>query len=176
QAARLAHHLDRHPELDPVDVGYSLATTRTRFDHRAVIIGTTQQELLERTRALASSTPASGVVTGVARPGGLAFVFTGQGSQRHGMGRELYAAYPAFATTFDAVIDLLDQRLAGHTPVPLREVLLGDADPQLLDQTLYTQPALFALQTALTHLLSTWGITPTAVAGHSIGAIAAACT
>ncbi|MEU6428627.1 type I polyketide synthase [Microbispora sp. NPDC046973] len=176
QAARLAHHLDRHPELDAVDVGYSLATTRTHFDHRAVVTGTTRQELLDRTRALADAATPNGVVTGVARPGGVAFVFTGQGSQRAGMGRGLYAAYPAFATAFDHTIDLLDEQLAGHTPVPLRQVLLGDADPRLLDQTLYTQPALFALQTALTHLLATWGITPTAVAGHSIGAIAAAHT
>ncbi|WP_226874931.1 type I polyketide synthase, partial [Microbispora sitophila] len=176
QAARLADHLDHHPELDPVDVGYSLATTRTHFDHRAVVTGTNRQELLERTRALADATTPNGVVTGVTRPGGVAFVFTGQGSQRAGMGRDLYAAYPAFATAFDQTIDLLDQHLAGHAPIPLREVLLGQADPGLLDQTLYTQPALFALQTALTHLLATWGITPAAVAGHSIGAIAAAHT
>ncbi|MGI5157239.1 type I polyketide synthase [Microbispora sp. CA-102843] len=176
QASRLADHLDRHPELDPIDVGYSLTTTRTHFDHRAVVTGTNRQELLDRTRALADGTPGSGIVTGVTRPGGVAFLFTGQGSQRAGMGRDLYTAYPAFATAFDQAIDLLDQHLTGHTPVPLREVLLGEADPALLDQTLYTQPALFALQTALTHLLASWGITPTAVAGHSIGAIAAACT
>ncbi|WP_328710211.1 type I polyketide synthase [Microbispora hainanensis] len=175
QAARLADHLDHHPDLDPADVGHSLATTRTHFDHRAVIIGTTRHELLERTRALADGNT-GGIVTGIARPGGLAFVFTGQGSQHTGMGRGLYATYPAFATTLDHTIELLDQHLAGHAPVPLREVLLGDTDPTLLDQTLYTQPALFALQTALTHLLATWGITPTAVAGHSIGAIAAAHT
>ncbi|MBE3016298.1 acyltransferase domain-containing protein, partial [Microbispora sp. NEAU-D428] len=139
------------------------------------ITGTNRQELLERTRALAGGNTGA-IVTGIARPGGVAFVFTGQGSQRAGMGRDLYAAYPAFATAFDESIGLLDQHLAGHAPIPLREVLLGDADPGLLDQTLYTQPALFALQTALTHLLADWGITPTAVAGQSIGAIAAAHT
>ncbi|WP_345533506.1 acyltransferase domain-containing protein, partial [Microbispora amethystogenes] len=174
QAGRLADHLDRHPALGVADVAHSLATTRAQFDHRAVITGTTRNELLERTRALADGTSAGGIVTGIARPGKVAFVFTGQGSQRPGMGRDLYAAHPAFATAFDQAIDLLDQHLAGHTPVPLREVLLGHADQTLLDQTLYTQPALFALQTALTHLLSTWGIAPHAVAGHSIGAIAAA--
>ncbi|MGW5267008.1 acyltransferase domain-containing protein, partial [Microbispora sp. NPDC004025] len=174
QAARLADHLDRHPGLEAADVGYSLATTRARFDHRAVITGTTRQELLEGTRALANATIAPGVTTGVARPGGVAFVFTGQGSQRPGMGRQLHAAYPAFAAAFDQAIDLLDEHLAAHAPVPLRQVLLGDADPGLIHQTLYTQPGLFALQTALTHLLATWDITPQAVAGHSIGAIAAA--
>nr|WP_191910119.1 type I polyketide synthase [Microbispora cellulosiformans] len=176
QAARLADHLDRHPTLDVADVAHSLATTRAQFDHRAVITGTTRQELLDRTRALADGTSAGGIVTGIARPAKVAFVFTGQGSQRPGMGRGLYAAHPAFATAYDQAINLLDQHLARHTPVPLREVLLGDADPALLDQTLYTQPALFALQTALTHLLTRWGITPHAVAGHSIGAIAAAHT
>ncbi|TLP60513.1 type I polyketide synthase, partial [Microbispora triticiradicis] len=160
QAARLADHLDRHPSLDAVDIAHSLATTRAHFDHRAVITGTTRNELLERTRALADGTSSSGVITGTARPGKVAFVFTGQGSQRPGMGRGLYAAYPTFATAFDHVIQALDEHLAGHTPVPLREVLLGEADQRLLDQTLYTQPALFALQTALTHLLATWGITP----------------
>ncbi|MEU8193922.1 SDR family NAD(P)-dependent oxidoreductase [Microbispora amethystogenes] len=174
QAARLADHLDRHPALNVADVAHSLATTRAQFDHRAVITGTDRNQLLQRTRALADGTSASGIVTGIARPGKVAFVFTGQGSQRPGMGRGLYAAYPAFATAYDQAIDLLDQHLTGHTPVPLRELLLGDADPALLDQTLYTQPALFALQTALTRLLGGWGITPQAVAGHSIGAIAAA--
>ncbi|KAA9373068.1 SDR family NAD(P)-dependent oxidoreductase, partial [Microbispora cellulosiformans] len=176
QAARLADHLDRHPTLGAADVAHSLATTRARFDHRAVITGTTRQELLDRTRALADGTSAGGIVTGIARPAKVAFVYTGQGSQRPGMGRGLHAAHPAFATAYDQAINLLDQHLARHTPVPLREVLLGDADPALLDQTLYTQPALFALQTALTHLLTRWGITPHAVAGHSIGAIAAAHT
>ncbi|GLW22311.1 hypothetical protein Mame01_23540 [Microbispora amethystogenes] len=176
QAARLADHLDRHPHLDAVDIAHSLTTTRAHFDHRAVITGTTRNELLDRTRALADGRITPGIVTGVARPGKVAFVFTGQGSQRPGMGRGLYAAYPTFATAFDQVIQELDEHLAGHTPVPLREVLLGEADQRLLDQTLYTQPALFALQTALTHLLATWGITPHAVAGHSIGAIAAAHT
>ncbi|WTZ23843.1 type I polyketide synthase [Microbispora sp. NBC_01389] len=174
QADRLAGHLHRHPGLDAADIAHSLTTTRARFDHRAVITGTTRQELLDRTRALADGRTTPGVVTGIARPGKTAFVYTGQGSQRPGMGRGLHAAHPAFATAFDEAIEALDEHLAGHTPVPLREVLLGDADPALLDQTLYTQPALFALQTALTHLLTTWGITPHAVAGHSIGAIAAA--
>ncbi|KAA9377822.1 SDR family NAD(P)-dependent oxidoreductase, partial [Microbispora cellulosiformans] len=174
QAARLADHLDRHPGLGAADVAHSLATTRARFDHRAVITGTDRNELLQRTRALADGTSAGGIVTGIARPAKVAFVFTGQGSQRPGMGRDLHAAHPAFAAAFDEAIDALDEHLAGHTPVPLREVLLGDADPALLDQTLYTQPALFALQTALTHLFGGWGITPHAVAGHSIGAIAAA--
>ncbi|WSS06668.1 SDR family NAD(P)-dependent oxidoreductase [Microbispora sp. NBC_01189] len=174
QAGRLADHLHRHPGLDAADIAHSLATTRARFDHRAVITGSSKNELLERTRALADGRTTPGVVTGIARPGKTAFVYTGQGSQRAGMGRGLYAAHPAFAAAFDQAIEALDEHLAGHAPVPLREVLLGDADPALLDQTLYTQPALFALQTALTHLLSTWGITPHAVAGHSIGAIAAA--
>ncbi|WP_344057191.1 acyltransferase domain-containing protein, partial [Microbispora corallina] len=85
-------------------------------------------------------------------------------------------AFPVFAHAYDQAITLLDEHLIGHAPVPLREVLLGDADPALIHHTLYTQTGLFALQTALTTLITSWGITPTAVTGHSIGAIAAAHT
>ncbi|MEW9534786.1 acyltransferase domain-containing protein, partial [Microbispora sp. NPDC049125] len=181
QADRLAAHLQRHPDLDPVDVAHSLATTRARLDHRAVLLGTTREQLLDRTRALAEGTTTGpGVITGSGSGGPIAFVFTGQGSQHPGMGRQLYAAFPAFAHAYDQAITLLDQHLqdqpGGQQNVPLREVLLGDADPALIDQTLYTQTGLFALQIALVELAASWGITPTAVAGHSIGAITAAHT
>ncbi|WP_271223799.1 acyltransferase domain-containing protein, partial [Streptosporangium carneum] len=178
-------HLDQHPDLDPADVAHSLATTRAVFEHRAVVLGHTRQELTDGVRALASNRLGSGVTTGaVSGTRDVAFLFTGQGSQRPGMGHDLYHAFPAYAQTVDRLTTLFDHHLTelGHptptpTPTPspaltpLRDLLLTPAhhtatDPALIHRTLYTQPALFTLQVALHHLLHSWNIHPTAVAGH----------
>ncbi|MEV0103919.1 type I polyketide synthase, partial [Nocardia sp. NPDC050789] len=159
QATRLAELTAR----DPADVGWSLATTRTTFDHRAVVAagdGPARQRALE---ALAAGLPAPQLVTGSIEPGELAVVFSGQGGQRIGMGLELYREFPVFAAEFDAIAALLDR--------PLRDLIATGED---LDRTGYAQPALFALQVALYRLVESWGITPDFVAGHSIGEIAAA--
>ncbi|MFF0574643.1 type I polyketide synthase [Streptosporangium saharense] len=160
QAAQLADHLDG---LRPEDVAYSLATTRTAFEHRAVVLGDTPADLAKRLRSLAIT----GTPTGTPR---VTFLFTGQGSQRTGMGRTLYETYPAFAEAFDRVAALFDTYLE----VPLRDVIFDPAHEELLNHTLYTQPALFTLHTALHALLASWNIHPSAVAGHSIGGITAA--
>jgi acyl transferase domain-containing protein len=151
QAARLLQ-----VDANPVDVGYSLVSSRSLHAHRAVVFG--RDELA----ALAAGTP--GPVTGSVVRGKTAFVFSGQGSQRVGMGLELAASFPVFAEAFDAACAELD----GHLDRPLREVIAGGEE---LDQTVYTQAALFAVEVALYRLV---GVTPDYLAGHSIGEIAAA--
>ncbi|WP_444544534.1 SDR family NAD(P)-dependent oxidoreductase [Rhizocola hellebori] len=101
-------------------------------------------------------------------PGKLALVFAGQGAQRRAMGSELAAAWPEFAAEYDAVCAELDK----HLDRPIRSVI--DADDGLLDQTGYTQPALFAIEVALARLLLAWGVRPSYLIGHSIGELAAA--
>ncbi|MFF5590073.1 type I polyketide synthase [Streptomyces hygroscopicus] len=174
QARRLRAHLTARPELSLKDVGYSLVATRSVFEHRAVLTGTDRAELLRGLEAVAAGKEAPGVVRSVATPTGVtAFLFSGQGAQRLGMGRELYEAFPVFARALDEVCAHLDVVLDR----PLREVMFaaeGSADAELLDQTAFTQPALFAVEVALFRLLSSWGVAPDVLIGHSIGEVAAA--
>src|SRR5262249_51035597 len=106
QAARL-----RDLTADSADVAYALATTRTAFAHRAAITATQPAELSEALQALADGRPAPGLLKPEGRPGRTAFVFSGQGAQVPGMGRELYARYPVFAETFDEALSQLDPEL-----------------------------------------------------------------
>ncbi|MFE5159720.1 type I polyketide synthase [Streptomyces sp. NPDC056697] len=174
QARRLRAHLTAQPELSLKDVGYSLVATRSVFEHRAVLTGTDRAELLRGLEAVATGEETPGVVRSVAAPTGItAFLFSGQGAQRLGMGRELYEAFPVFARALDEVCAHLDMLLDR----PLKDVMFaaeGSEDAELLDQTAFTQPALFAVEVALFRLLSAWGVAPDVVIGHSIGEIAAA--
>lgn len=157
-------------ELDAGDVGYSLVTTRSLFEHRAVVVGAGRDELLAGLAEVVEGRPGVGVASGVAMPGGkTVFVFPGQGAQWLGMGRELCAGYPVFAAAFDAVVAELDRHLAR----PLREVVWG-ADAELLNTTEFAQPALFAVEVALYRLLESWGMRPGLVMGHSVGELSAA--
>ncbi|MEU9477974.1 SDR family NAD(P)-dependent oxidoreductase [Streptomyces sp. NPDC048191] len=159
QISRLRDHLDAHPGTRPADLGLSLATTRARFEHRAVAVGRDTGELLARLATATPLTPARGRT---------AFLFTGQGAQRLGMGRDLHRAFPAYAAAFDAVCALADRDLER----PLADVIDTDAD--LLTRTDYAQIAIFATEVALYRLLESWGVTPDHLAGHSVGELAAA--
>ncbi|WP_031525965.1 type I polyketide synthase, partial [Streptomyces sp. NRRL F-5123] len=174
QARRLLAHVTAHPELTGADIGFSLATTRTPLDHRAALTGTDRAGLVEGLRALAEGREAPGVSTGGAAPGGrTAFLFTGQGSQHPGMGRELYAAHPVFASAFDAVAAEIDPR----TDRPLHDVVFADpaAGPDApIHRTAHAQVGLFAFEVALFRLVESWGLRPDFVMGHSVGEVAAA--
>ncbi|MEU8927921.1 type I polyketide synthase [Kitasatospora sp. NPDC048545] len=142
-------------ELSPLDIGFSLAAGRSAFEHRAVL--------------LACSEGLTEVARGVAADRSTAFLFSGQGSQRLGMGRELHARFPVFADAFDAVCAALDE----HLDQPLRTVVWGE-DEELINRTAYAQAGLFAVEVALFRLVESLGVRPEFVAGHSIGEIAAA--
>ncbi|MFJ1586521.1 beta-ketoacyl synthase N-terminal-like domain-containing protein [Streptomyces sp. NPDC088197] len=174
QADRLGRRVAAQPALRPVDVAWSLAATRARFDHRAVVVGRDRAELLDRLDGFAQGRDGSPVTTGVASgTARTVFLFTGQGGQQPGMGRQLHAAFPVFAAALDEVCDALDPYLDR----PLREVMWaepGTPEAAELDRTYYTQPALFAYQVAAFRLLGSLGLVPDKVAGHSVGEIAAA--
>ncbi|MFD9741631.1 beta-ketoacyl synthase N-terminal-like domain-containing protein, partial [Umezawaea sp. NPDC059074] len=165
QADRLREFVT--PEHSAASIAHSLATRRAVLDHRAVVTGTSRDGLLAGLDALASGTPLAAVVTGEVAPGKLGFLFTGQGSQRGGMGLALHA-FPRYAEAFAEVAAALDPFLDR----PLADVI-AEGGPDL-DRTGYTQPALFAVEVALFRLLDSWGLRPDHVAGHSIGEISAA--
>ena len=149
-AAQAARLLAAGP-VEPADAAHTLATTRAALPYRAVVTGADWETL---SAGLAEVAEGRGT-TGRVSEGGLAFLFTGQGSQRAGMGASLYEAFPVFAAAYDEVRALLPD--------------FGD-----LSRTEFAQPAIFALEVALFRLVESWGVRPDVLAGHSIGEIAAA--
>ncbi|MFI1366714.1 SDR family NAD(P)-dependent oxidoreductase, partial [Streptomyces griseochromogenes] len=156
QIARLRQFVVTHPDTPVTDIGYSLAVSRAPLNHRAAILATDRQQALGELEALLSERLQTRTYDGK-----LAFVFSGQGAQHVGMGRELAARFPVFADTFQQVRTLLHLDPDGPPP-------------ELIDQTVHAQTGLFAFEVALVDLLATWGITPDLVLGHSLGEITAA--
>ncbi|MFG3282503.1 type I polyketide synthase [Streptomyces sp. NPDC048111] len=173
QAARLLAHRAARPGLTPGDLGRSLALTRTAFAHRAVVVAADEAGLTAGLTALAAGEESAAVVRGAAGPDttGAVFVFPGQGSQWTGMARELLDGAPAFR----AEIAACETALSRYVDWSLTEVLRGTAGAPSLDRVDVVQPALFAVMVSLAALWRSWGVTPTAVVGHSQGEIAAAC-
>ncbi|MHC5908557.1 beta-ketoacyl synthase N-terminal-like domain-containing protein, partial [Streptomyces sp. S6] len=168
QAARLLDRLTADPALTAADLAHSLATTRAALDHRAGTVVHDRADIEAALTALAHGDLPAGLLRDTAREGALALLFTGQGAQHPGMGRELYAAHPVFAETIDAISLHLDPLL----PRPLTEVMWTEDDS--VHRTEFAQPALFAFETALYRLLESWGVRSAFLLGHSVGEIAAA--
>ncbi|WP_063737451.1 type I polyketide synthase, partial [Streptomyces sp. RTd22] len=151
QVDQMRSFADGEGARSPLDVGFSLAVGRSVFEHRAVL--------------LASGEGVVEAARGVVGQGSLAVVFSGQGAQRLGMGRELCGRFPVFAKALDAVLAHLDDSVRG--------VMWGD-DAEALNRTGSAQPALFAVEVALFRLVESFGVRPDFVGGHSIGEVAAA--
>ncbi|MEV6674107.1 type I polyketide synthase, partial [Streptomyces sp. NPDC051162] len=174
QADALAGHLSDHEDASVADVGGTLLR-RSLFEHRAVVLGADRSERAEALAALATGRthPALTSGTGPARAGGTAFLFTGQGSQRPGAGARLHRTSGVFAEALDEVCAHLDPLLEQ----PLREALFAEAGTEAaasLNRTGLTQAALFALEVALYRLVTSLGVTPSHLTGHSVGEISAA--
>ena len=173
QASRLQAHLRENPHLELYDVAAALALRRAHLTHRIIALARDRAELDELLTAAQHSNTPAGLICGRARRDGkVAFMFSGQGSQWAGMGKELYEAFPVFAEALDSVSGELNH----HLPRPLEDVLFpGDdsSEAALLDETQFTQAALFALEVALYSLTTSFGMTPHYLIGHSIGEISA---
>jgi acyl transferase domain-containing protein len=170
QAERLRSYVAASPDTDVEDIAFSLATTRPALNCRAAVVADNRDELLQRLGMLAQDQPGGNIVQGSAADGQVAFMFSGQGSQRHGMGHGLYQAFGVFAAAIDEICALFDPELDR----PLKEVMWDKAAAPLLDQTGYTQPAIFAVEVAMFRLLEHYGVRPDLLLGHSIGELAAA--
>ncbi|HYO56083.1 SDR family NAD(P)-dependent oxidoreductase, partial [Archangium sp.] len=171
-AHRQAEHLTAWPELDAADVCFTTNTTRARMPDRLAVVGGSTQALAASLSAFASGEKPEQVAQGKAghTPPKVAFLFAGQGSQFVGMGRKLYETSEVFRDALDRCAARLKSRM------DLLSVLYPkDGAPSPIDQTMYSQPALFALEYALAELWRSWGVVPDAVMGHSVGEFAAAC-
>ncbi len=174
-SARYQSFLSDRPMVSLADICYTANTRRSHFEHRLTLVGQSSADIQAQLSALVSgqaeiSGAMQGQVTRKKAPR-IAFLFTGQGSQYVGMGRELYDTQPLFRQ----ILDDCDALLKPYLQPSLLEAIFSETEGGLLDDTLYTQPALFALEYALARLWMSWGIQPAVVVGHSVGEYVAAC-
>ncbi|MDJ0592503.1 MAG: beta-ketoacyl synthase N-terminal-like domain-containing protein [Pleurocapsa sp. MO_226.B13] len=174
-AQRYSNFLAAKPEVSLADICFTANSGRTHFERRLFAIADSATELQQSLQAFATGEVPVGITTNcltVGNPPQIAFLFTGQGSQYVGMGRELYETQPTFRQALDKCAAILNSYLDR----PLLEVIYpADSSSSLIDQTQYTQPALFALEYALAQLWQSWGIKPQLMMGHSVGEYVAAC-
>jgi phthiocerol/phenolphthiocerol synthesis type-I polyketide synthase C len=175
-ASRFKDHLATVPDGESLaDACFTAATGRPHFPFRITAIGSSASEIQGKLEAFLQGKKITGLQSGQAsrkQNHRIAFLFTGQGSQYPGMGRQLYETQPTFRKT----LDHCDEVLRPHLDRPLLSVLYPRADEiSVLNETAYVQPALFALEYALAEMWRSWGIVPDAVMGHSLGEYAAAC-
>ncbi len=173
-AARFEQDLAHRPEIQLAEVCLSANTGRAHFEHRLTVAASEPAEARALLAAYRQEQPAAGLWSGQAGPRRpeVAFLFTGQGAQYEHMGRQLYETQPLFRR----ILDQCDELLRPYLPRPLLSVLYPAAgQPSPLNETAYTQPALFAIEYALAELWRSWGIEPAVVLGHSAGEYTAAC-
>lgn len=171
-------YISQSPALNITDICFASNTERRHFNNRVSILASSTKELLQKLAAFTSSEETPGIIypqSGATTAPKIAFLFTGQGSQYINMGRQLYETQ----STFRKILDECSEILSPYLEKPLLEVIYPQTEKSsnsnLIDETAYTQPALFALEYALYQLWKSWGIEPTAVLGHSVGEYVAAC-
>lgn len=180
EAESFAAYLAKHADGNVADFCYSANTSKADFNHRAALAATDVMQLQTQLASLAEGKLPTGgkqnTVRSIARPK-VAFLFTGQGLQYPGMGRALYESHPVFRAAIDACDEILSERWDGESLVDILypKNVAADDPKALIHQTEFTQPALFALEYALSELWQSWGVGPAIVLGHSVGEYAAAC-
>ncbi|WP_254174385.1 type I polyketide synthase [Planktothrix pseudagardhii] len=172
---RYQNHLQLYPEQKLQDVCFTANMGRSHFQYRLALLATTSAELGEKLANFQRENQASGAFYGqvlnTSRQPKIAFLFTGQGAQYHRMGWDLYQTQPRFRE----VLQECNRILQPYLEIPLLEALYSNLEnPDLINQTVYTQPALFAIEYALFELWKSWGIKPDILMGHSVGEYVAA--
>ena len=174
-ARRYETFLKTHPDASLADVCFTANVGRSHFPYRLAVTADSTQQLRKRTGVFAAGTRPTMLVTGHVQSGShpkVAFLFTGQGSQYVGMGQQLYYTQPTFRKALDRCAEILKN----HLDRPLLSVIFEEeGDLSVLDETVYTQPALFAIEYALARMSQSWGIEPSVLMGHSVGEYVAAC-
>ncbi len=174
-AGRFERYLTTQSVASLADICFTANTGRSHFNHRLAVVAESSLQMREKLGTFANGQKQPGVMSGqiegTEKPK-VAFLFTGQGSQYVGMGRQLYETQP----TFRAALEKCNELLRPHLEQQLLSVLYPESgSSSLLDETAYTQPALFAIEYALAELWQSWGIEPAIVLGHSVGEYVAAC-